>query len=266
MRSAACLPFLLAAAPGAAQRLPYEPVWDDAEPRLIVDRIDDDHALALAPAADSGEAGRRPKWLRYGLLDRFEWTAQKGRDGYAWDLSALIGGETNRLWLSSVGEGGAALDYLELQALYSRAVGGGWDVNGGLRYDARPRPQRVYATLGGQLERGELWLGAFAFLSHKGELSGRITGIYNWTLAEPLVLQPSFELGAEAGDIAELGLGRGLSYAEAGLRLRFELVSAFAPYVGLSWERSVGRTARMAREAGEEVEAGSLVLGIRSDF
>ena len=230
---------LLAAAPAPAQRLAYQPV----------------------PETD--ESGPR---LHYALLDRLEW-APEG-DGYAWDFSAMIGGDTDRVWLSSVGEGGfgGALDYLELQALYSRAVGGGWDLNAGLRWDARPDPQRFYLTVGGQLDKEPLWLGAFAYLSHEGELSARITTLYNLKLAGPLILQPSAELNAYAQDVPELGIGRGLAYGEAGLRLRYQAADAFAPYVGLSWERLFGRTARLARAADEEVDTKSVVLGVRSDF
>ena len=62
----------------------------------------------------------------------------------------------------------------------------------------------------------------------------------------------------------ELGLGRGLAYAEAGLRVRYELSGGLAPYLGVSWERSLGRTAEFARAAGEDVEATSLIVGVRA--
>ena len=81
-----------------------------------------------------------------------------------------------------------------------------------------------------------------------------------------LVVQPSCELNAYGQDIDSLGVGSGLAYAEAGVRIRYEIVDHFAPYVGFGWERSLGRTARIAREAGEEVEAANLVVGVRSEF
>ena len=245
----ALLPVLAAAAasPAAAQTLDY----------------------AVDASADE-ETGPR---LDYALLDRFEWAAQSGEDGFAWDFSLLYGGDTNRIWLSSVGEGSASgsVDYLEFQALYSRAVGGGWDANAGLRWDA-VRPRRAYLTVGGQLNReweGEgrdLWVGTFAYLSHKGELSGRVGAVYNQGLGANFVLQPSFELNASAEDVPELMIGRGLTYAEAGLRLRYERTEKFAPYVGLSWERSLGRTGRMERDAGDDPETRSVVFGVRSGF
>ncbi|HLL31481.1 MAG TPA: copper resistance protein B, partial [Allosphingosinicella sp.] len=195
--------------------------------------------------------------------------AQRGRDGYAWDFSALVGGERHRLWLGTSGEGPAwaGPDYVELNALYAYHVGGAWDLNAGIRYDAKPCPNRAYGVLAAQYDDGEaLWFGAFGYLSHKGEVSARLAGYYNRTLAGKLVLQPSAEVDYYGEDVPELGLGRGFGYAEAGLRLRYEIREAFAPYVGLSWSRDLGRTARLTREEGEDPETRSVVMGVRSAF
>jgi copper resistance protein B len=240
----ACLLAVPAAAP-AAERLAYAPVVE-----------------ADTEVAGSESGGAR---LRYALLDRLEWAPQSGRDGYSWDFSALIGGDTDGIWLSSVGEGSlwGRPDYLEFQALYSRSLDHDFYLNAGLRWDAKPKPQRLYLAAGGQYDSDALWIGAFGYLSNKGEFSARLGGIYNGKLTDSLYLQPSFELNASAEDVPELGLGRGLSYAEAGLRLRFEAGRGFAPYVGLSWERALGRTARFARDAGEDPLAKSVVIGLR---
>ena len=221
---------------------------------------------AVAPDEEPADPTRR--WPRWALLDRFEYAVQKGGDGYSWDFSALLGGARNRLWIGSVGEGAAwaAPDYLEFHALYSRNVGGPWDVNGGLRWDPRPRPSRLHGVLGAQYDDGEaLWIGAWAYLSTKGEASARLAGYYNLALTDRLYLQPSAEIDAYGEDVPELGIGHGFSYAEAGLRLRWEFLEGkLAPYVGLSWSRDLGRTARMTRESGDDPETKALVLGIRS--
>jgi copper resistance protein B len=240
--------FLAAAGPSQAQRLDY----DLNEPAL---------------AAAEEKAGKTP-WLQYALLDRLEWNFARGQDGYAWDFSALLGGERNRVYLASTGEGAASgrLDYLEFDALYSRYVGSDLDLNLGIRYDLRPRPNRAYAALGAQYDDDKLWLGAWSYVSNKGEISARLAGYYNLKLVGPLFLQPSWELDASASDVPALGLGRGFTYAELGLRLRYEIREAFAPYVGVSWSRDLGRTARLDRAAGEDPETKSLVAGVRSSF
>src|SRR3546814_19554915 len=67
-------------------------------------------------------------------------------------------------------------------------------------------------------------------------------------------------------DVPETGIGSGLSDFELGLRLRYEIVKEFAPYVGVDWARQVGDTARFARTAGEDAASVSLVLGVRLGF
>lgn len=247
------------AAPATAQRLDYSPVEDDglaAGPRLAYRAVEGDSA----PAGPS---------LQWGLLDRFEYSAQRGRDGYAWDFSALYGGDRHRLWLGTSGEGPAwsAPDYVEFNAAYSHHLGGAWDLNAGFRHDLQAGPDRSYVQLGAQYDDGAaLWFGGWAYLSNKGELSARLAGYYNQKLAGPLIVQPSAELDYYGEDMPELGLGRGFGYAEAGLRLRYEIKEAFAPYVGLSWSRDLGRTARLTRAEGEDPETKSLVMGVRSSF
>ena len=63
-----------------------------------------------------------------------------------------------------------------------------------------------------------------------------------------------------------LGIGAGVSSVELGLRLRYEITREFAPYVGIAWERKLGGTARMARNAGQDVSRPSLVAGVRLWF
>jgi copper resistance protein B len=259
MRSPLSLLLLAAVQPAAAQRLDYRPVEDEAlasGPRLAYRAVE----------GDSAPAGAKLQW---GLLDRFEYAVQSGRDGYAWDFSALYGGDRHRLWLGASGEGSAwaAPDYVELNAAYAYHLGGAWDLNAGFRHDLQAGPDRSYLQLGGQYDDGAaLWFGGWAYLSHKGELSARLAGYYNRKLAGALIVQPSVELDYYGEDMPELGLGRGFGYAEAGLRLRYEIKEAFAPYVGLSWSRDLGRTARMTREEGEDPETRSVVMGVRSAF
>lgn len=256
IRAGAALALLAAATPAAAERtpvLPYALAFETAD--------------AAARAAVEPEQARSsgPK-LHYVLLDRFEW-APSG-DSFSWDVSALFGSDTDRVYFGSSGDGAfsGGLDYLELNAFYSRHIGGDWDLNAGLRADLLPHPNRFYGALGAQYDDGNLWVGAWTYLSTQGELSARLAAYYNLKLAGKLFLQPSFELDAFGEDIPALGIGRGFAYAEAGLRMRYEIIDHFAPYVGLSWSRDLGRTARIDRAAGEDPETKTLVLGVRSEF
>ncbi|MEQ8935410.1 MAG: copper resistance protein B, partial [Amphiplicatus sp.] len=81
-----------------------------------------------------------------------------------------------------------------------------------------------------------------------------------------LILQPRAELEFAVQDIAELGVGAGLSSAGVGARLRYEIKREFAPYVGVSWSRDVGGTADFTRAAGEDPASVSVVAGVRMWF
>src|SRR3546814_10337654 len=48
-------------------------------------------------------------------------------------------------------------------------------------------------------------------------------------------------------------IGSGLVNIELGARLRYEFSRQFAPYIGVSYLRKAGDTARLSRRAGEDV-------------
>lgn len=197
-----------------------------------------------------------------------EYQARSGGDGYRWDGQAWYGDDLNRLVLKSEGEGawGEGVEAAEVQALYSRAVGVYTDLQAGVRQDFEPRA-RTYLSVGFETLL-PYWFdveGA-AFLSNKGEVLGRLEGLYDLRLTNRLILQPRAELNFAAQNTAATRTGSGLSTAELGLRLRYEFRREFAPYVGVSWDRKVGRTADYARADGQDVDSTSLVVGIRAFF
>jgi hypothetical protein len=104
------------------------------------------------------------------------------------------------------------------------------------------------------------------FLLEKGDLFARVEGSYDWRLTQKLILQPRAELEFAAQDVREREIGSGPSSAEFGLRLRYEIRRPFAPYVGVSYERALGRTADLARAHGEAVDSTRVVLGLRAFF
>ena len=61
-------------------------------------------------------------------------------------------------------------------------------------------------------------------------------------------------------------IGAGLSTAELGLRLRYEIKREFAPYVGVSWEHRYGETGRYVRADTDSTGGIALVLGTRAWF
>ena len=262
MRFGFALLALLAPAPLAAQRLPYEDVLTPT-PRLAYAEV----AIAEAPAPPPARQAEASGLIHGFYGDRLEIVPEG--NGYAWDVSAEIGSAAHRLWLATSGDGllRGGLSYVEAQALYSHPITtSGLALQAGVRRDF-VRPRRFYAVLGLQGNVSEpFYVGAFGFLSTKGEVTGRVFAYYDWEPVARIVLQPYADAELAADDIPALGLGRGVTEGELGLRLRYRIAEPFSPYVGLSWNRLIGRTARLARQAGDDVGGTSLVLGIRSYF
>lgn len=203
------------------------------------------------------------------LFNLAEYQPHRGGDSYRWDGEAWLGGDLDRLVIKSEGEGSfhAGLDTADVQALYSRAIDPYWNLQAGVRQAFLPGPNRQYAVLGVEgLAPYWLELEGSLFLSSKGDLLARAEAYYDQRITQRLILQPRAELNFAAQDVAENRIGSGLSDVELGLRLRYEIRREFAPYVGISWERRLGDTARLARAAGDDVESTHLVAGVRFWF
>ena len=249
---------------------------DTAAPQGVAPPAPSDHAaeafydpaaMARARAAMTKENGGMS--FSQLMIDRLEYRAQKGSNGYHWEGEGWIGGDINRLAVTSEGDGaaGGGLESAEVQGLYSRALDPWWNLVAGVRRDFRPRPRRTYATIGIE-GLAPYWfeLEAQAFLSEKGDAHLRLEGDYDQRITQRLILQPAAEINIAAQNVPELGIGSGLSDVELGLRLRYEFAREFAPYVGVNWERKLGGSARYARAAGERASVTSLVVGVRFWF
>ena len=194
---------------------------------------------------------------------------RNGRDGFEWDGEGWYGGDINRLWIKSEGDGafGRSIERAEVQALYSRAVGPYFNLQGGVRYDFRPNPSRTYAVVGFEgLAPNFFEVEGALFLSNKGELMARVEGYYDQRITQRLILQPRAEVNFAAQSTREIGVGSGLSDAEIGLRLRYDIRREFAPYVGVQYRRAFGDTRKYLREEGEDAGGWSLLTGVRMWF
>jgi copper resistance protein B len=243
------------------------PTAASAGPAHAADAVYGAQAMAAAREALRQEHGA----TRTGklLLDRLEYRLANGRDGYAWDAQGWYGGDIDKLWLKSEGEGGfgEGLERGEVQALWSRAIDPWFDLQLGFRHDFGHGPDRSYLALGVQ-GLAPYWfeVDAAAFVSDKGDITARFEAEYDLRITQKLILQPVAELDFSLQDVPELRIGSGLSSAEAGLRLRYEVRPEFAPYIGVEYERGFGGTARLRRASGEDAGGWSLLAGLRAWF
>ena len=204
------------------------------------------------------------------VIDRLEAGFGEDHETWLWDVQGWSGGDINRFWWKSEGEGDfdGGLEEAELQALYSRAVTPFWHVQAGLRHDFRlDGEDTTHLVLGVQGLAHYWWeVDAAAFVSTNGDLTARVEAEYDQRITQRLILQPRFEMDLSAGDIPELEIGSGLSSVQAGLRLRYEFRKEFAPYVGVEWSRSFGDTADYVEARGGEPEDTRFVVGLKAWF
>ena len=234
------------------------------------------HAADLIFGAEKMDRARRILIAENGdirttgvVIDRLE-AGFGDAESYLWDVQGWTGGDINRFWWKSEGEGdfGGELEEAEVQALYSRAVRPFWDVQAGVRHDFRSEGRdTTHLVLGVQGLAPHWWeIDAAAFLSTDGDLTARVEAEYDQRITQRLILQPRIELEASAGDIPELEIGAGLVAVEAGLRLRYEFHREFAPYVGVEWSRALGDTADYIEARGGEADDTRFVVGLKAWF
>lgn len=132
---------------------------------------------------------------------------------------------------------------------------------------SRRNPSRAYASVGFEA-LAPYWFDVegTVFLSDKGDVLARAEAYYDQRITNWIVLQPRAELNFAAQDVPENGIGSGLSDIELGLRLRYEYRRELTPYIGVSWDRKLGATARFARAEGESTGGFSFVTGLRVWF
>lgn len=241
-------------AQGGEQLDPLERSWPDSHPTRS-------GAPATWPEPVMDNAVHR-----FMQADRLEIGAGDNDDINVWDVQGWMGGDHNKFWFKSEGEGvlGESPEEAELQTLYSRTVSPFWDVQIGARYDVRPDPDRGHAVIGLQ-GLAPYWfeVDTAAFVSDRGDVTFRAELEYELLLSQRWILQPRLELNAAAQDMPEYGIGSGFSSIEAGLRLRYEIRRELSPYIGVSWSRTLGSTADLVRSEGEPVGNTVVVIGLR---
>ena len=142
-----------------------------------------------------------------------------------------------------------------------------WDWQAGARHDSGLGAEREWAAFG---VRGlaPYWFNveATAYAGEEGRTAWRLRGEYEVLFTQRVILQPELEVNLYSKDDSRRAVGSGLSDAEFGLRLRYEIRREFAPYVGVVWQRHFGDAARFARLDGRDASDTQIVAGVRFWF
>ncbi|HSC76476.1 MAG TPA: copper resistance protein B [Pseudomonadales bacterium] len=201
---------------------------------------------------------------------RLELDAGESRDNESvanWNLDGWIGGDDNKLWLKSEGAViGHNTESSENWAMVSRNVATFWDVQAGVRYDNKPESTAYVVAGVTGLAPYHFETEAHFFASDEGDVSFRLREEKDFLFTQKMILQPFLEFNVFAQDVKELDVGSGLSDANIGLQLRYEITRKIAPYIEVSYDSLFGDTADMADAKGEHTSDSTITAGIRLMF
>jgi len=202
------------------------------------------------------------------MIDQLEVRSTSGKDPVVLEADAWVGYDLNKLWFKTeVERVDGETEEFELQALYSRAIAPYWELQAGVRKDFKPKPEREWAVIGfNGLAPYYFEIDTALFVGDKGRLGYRFEAEYEILFTQKWILSPEIEVNFHSKDDPETHTGSGLSDTQLGLRLRYEVVREFAPYVGINWNKKYGQTADYARDEGGETDDVQVVAGFRAWF
>lgn len=232
----------------------------------------------LAPQQDWPHPVNDRERRLFTLVDVLEYRPRTAGDGsnsdYRWDIEGWYGGDYNRLWFKSEGQQDTAFkaDYdVDFQLLYGRFLWKHYDIQVGGRMETQ-------SFRGGNVTRGLGVIGlqglvpynyefeSALFFDQSGAVSARLSYTKDFLLTQRLILQGRFQTNLAIQRVEEFTTGSGLNNLEFGVRLRYEIRRKFAPYVGLSFDRSFGETATLVSQQGGDSSQLRLVAGLRAWF
>ncbi len=202
------------------------------------------------------------------LVDRLEVANGSGNNSINYGLQAWFGRDYNRLVLKAEGSvASGSLEEASTELLWGRALSTFWDTQLGIRYDNGEGPNRSWLAFGVQ-GLAPYWfeLNITGYVGQQGRIALGMEAEYEIIITQKLILQPRIETTFYGKDDPSLGIGSGLAEASAGIRLRYEIRREFAPYIGLEWAGKFGKTADLARAAGQDTKDTRVVAGLRFWF
>ncbi len=196
------------------------------------------------------------------LMDRFE-VLDNDENTRVWEGSFWIGYDINKLYIYSEGEATSdGLESSQNELVYSRAIAPFWNAEIGIAYDKNEDASQTWGEIAiAGLAPYYFETRAALLVNSDGNVGLRLDAEYEALFTQKLILTPSLEADFYTKDDLEMGLGSGLSSIEAGLRLRYEFIREFAPYIGVTWEKTFGNTRDY-----NPVNETNLMLGVRFWF
>lgn len=204
------------------------------------------------------------------LGDRLEYRKEGGTEVILWDIDSWYGTDNDKLYLESEGEWNTVTDSTEsfqIEAFWNHTIASFWDSQLGVRHDLAPSKSRTFLAAGVQGMAPYVFEVDITFyLSEEADPSAIFEFERDFLLTQRLIFQPRFETQVAFSDASEYEIGSGFTDIEYGLRLRYEFWRKFAPYIGVSWEQSIGQTQDILQEKGKDTSKSLLVAGVKFWF
>jgi copper resistance protein B len=232
----------LAQAPPSAQTLAPSDHVAPAAPQQPMAPMSDAHMAQVMEMDDQATVAMLK-------IDELERAFADKSNSTVWNGQAWYGGDFDKLWLRSEGERESNITDARTEAFWDHAFANHWDWQLGMRRDFgsaparsmsdrsmpdRSTPNQSWAAFGVQ-GMAPYWIqmAATAYVGEQGRTAARLRAECEILLTQRLILQPEVELNLyDKGDHAR-DVASGLSDAELGLRLRYEIRREFAPYLGV---------------------------------
>jgi copper resistance protein B len=207
------------------------------------------------------------------LFDLLEYRPKGDDSDVRWDIERWQGGDYNRWWFKTEGTSNvhSGDTDAEFQLLKSKLIHPYTEFQYGLRLETRhsngstvARPQ---AVIGYQaLMPYNYDLETALYIDPHGNISGEVKAEKDFKINQRLILQPRIEANAALQQVDRFGIGAGLTDVSLGLRLRYEINRQFAPYIGITYQKSFGKTASFVRQDGGDPSQWRFVTGVRMWF
>ena len=196
------------------------------------------------------------------VMDRFE-VLNNDKNTRIWEGSFYIGYDIDKLYVYSLGEATAdGLESSQNELVYSRAISPFWDAQIGIAYDKNTDYSKIWAEIAiAGLAPYYFETRTALLVNGDGNVGLRVDAEYETLFTQKLILSSSIEADFYTKDDVQLGIGSGLSSMEAGLRLRYAFVREFAPYIGVSWEKTFGNA-----NTYNSVNETNFLIGLRFWF
>ena len=202
------------------------------------------------------------------FINQLEGRIGDGGTDFRWETEGWTGTDELRLQFRSEGErlSSGRVEDGQQELFVAKPISTWWNLQVGGRYDLDSGPGRAWGAIGIEgLAPRFFHVAATAYAGEKG-LASKVEVSYDQLITNRLILEPEGELNAYSENDPARRIGSGFSDLDAGLRLQYQVTRKVAPYIGVAWEQTFGKTADLVRADHESPGATRFVVGLRGWF